>query len=59
MKDIKIVITKLDNNTSIIISTLNDDDTRFTKLISQAQITEKDIKFLSDLENLITENYGG
>ena len=59
MKDIKIVITKLENNTSIIISALNDDDTRFTKLISQAQITEKDIKFLSDLENLITENYGG
>ena len=59
MKDIKIVITKLDNNTSIIISTLNDDDTRFTKLISQAQITEKDNKFISDLEDLINENYGG
>ena len=59
MKDIKIVITKLENNTSIIISALNDDDTRFTKLISQAKITEKDTKFMSDLEALIVENYGG
>jgi len=58
MKDIKIVITKLENNTSIIISTLNDDDTEIKAVILNSLITEKDNKFLSDLENLITENYG-
>jgi len=58
MKDIKIVITKLENNTSIVVSTLNDNDTEIKAVISNSQITEKDNKFLSDLENLITENYG-
>lgn len=58
MKEIKIVITKLENNTTIIVSTLNDDDTEIKKVISQAQITTKDIKFLSDLETLISQNYG-
>lgn len=58
MKEIKIVITKLENNTTIIVSALNDDDTEIKKVISQAQITEKDTKFINDLETLIVENYG-
>lgn len=58
MKEIKIVITKLENNTTIIVSALNDDNTEIKKVISQNQITTKDIKFLSDLETLISQNYG-
>lgn len=58
MKEIKIVINNGENK-SIIVNALRDDDTEIKKVISQAQITEKDTKFLSDLETLISQNYGG
>lgn len=58
MKEIKIVINNGENK-SIIISALNDDDTEIKKVIPQNQITAKDIKFLLDLEALISQNYGG
>ena len=46
-------------NQTLIINCTKDDDTTVRKVISHNQLNEKDTKFISDLETLIVENYGG
>jgi len=59
------IIIKIDkdletgNQTLIINFTKEDDNTVIRKVINYNQMTEKDTKFISDLEDLINENYGG
>ncbi len=58
------IIVKIDKdletgNQTLIINCTKDDDTTIRKVISHNQMTEKDTKFISDLETLIVENYGG
>lgn len=61
----KQIIVKIDkdletgNQTLIINCTKEDDNTVIRKVISHNQLVEKDTKFISDLETLIVENYGG
>ncbi len=64
-KNMEQIIVKIDkdletgNQTLIINFTKEDDNTVIRKVISHNQLNEKDTKFISDLETLITENYGG
>jgi len=58
------IIIKIDKdletgNQTLIINCTKDDDTTIRKVISHNQLNEKDTKFISDLETLIVENYGG
>lgn len=60
----KQIIIKIDKdletgNQTLIINCTNDDDSTIRKVINQNQLVEKDTKFISDLETLIVENYGG
>ncbi len=60
----KQIIVKIDKdletgNQTLIINCTKEDDTTIIKVISPNQMTEKDTKFISDLETLIVENYGG
>lgn len=60
----KQIIIKIDKdletgNQTLIINCAKDDDTTIRKVISHNQLVEKDTKFISDLETLIVENYGG
>jgi len=60
----KQIIVKIDKdletgNQTLIINCTKDDDTVIRKVINQNQLVEKDAKFISDLETLIVENYGG
>ena len=60
----KQIIIKIDKdletgNQTLIINCTKEDDTTVRKVISPNQITEKDTKFISDIETLIVENYGG
>lgn len=60
----KQIIIKIDKdletgNQTLIISCIKNDDTTIRKVISPNQMTEKDSKFMDDLEALIVENYGG
>jgi len=60
----KQIIVKIDKdletgNQQLVINCTKDDDTTIRKVISPNQMTEKDTKFISDLETLIVENYGG
>lgn len=61
----KQIIIKIDkdletgNQTLIINCTEEDDNTVIRKVFSHNQLDEKDTKFISDLETLIVENYGG
>jgi len=58
------IIIKIDKdletgNQTLIINCTKDDNTVIRKVISHNQLNEKDTKFISDLETLIVENYGG
>jgi len=60
----KQIIVKIDKdletgNQQLVINCTKDDDTVIRKVINQNQLVEKDAKFISDLETLIVENYGG
>ena len=60
----KQIIIKIDKdletgNQQLVINCTKDDDTVIRKVINQNQLVEKDAKFISDLETLIVENYGG
>lgn len=60
----KQIIVKIDKdletgNQTLVISCVKDDDTTIREVISPNQMTEKDSKFMDDLETLIVENYGG
>ena len=60
----KQIIIKIDKdletgNQTLIINCTKGDDTTIRKVINSNQLVEKDIKFISDLETLIVENYGG
>ncbi len=64
MKIMKQIIVKIDKdletgNQTLIINCTKDDNTVIRKVISHNQLDEKDTKFISDLETLIVENYGG
>lgn len=60
MKQIILNITKdKNNNQTIIVNATYPDDSKIVKVIPPSQITQKDNKFLSDLEALIVQNYGG
>ena len=58
------IIIKIDKdletgNQTLIINCTEEDGSTIRKVISYNQLIEKDIKFISDLETLIVENYGG
>lgn len=60
----KQIIVKIDKdletgNQQLIINCIQEDDSTIRKVINSNQLVEKDTKFLSDLETLIIENYGG
>lgn len=60
----KQIIIKIDKdletgNQTLIINCTKEDGAIIRKVISQNQLIEKDTKFISDLETLIVENYGG
>ena len=60
----KQIIIKIDKdletgNQTLIISCAKEDDSTIRKVINHNQLVEKDTKFISDLEDLIVENYGG
>ena len=60
----KQIIVKIDKdletgNQQLVISCIEEDDSTIRKVINYNQMVEKDTKFISDLEALILENYGG
>lgn len=60
----KQIIIKIDKDLEtgdqqIVISCTQEDDSAIRKIIPYNQLIEKDTKFISDLEDLIVENYGG
>lgn len=60
----KQIIVKIDKdletgNQQLVISCTTEDDNTIRKVINYNQMTEKDTKFINDLEALIVENYGG
>lgn len=60
----KQIIIKIDKNLetgnqTLIISCIKEDDTTIREVISANKFSEKDSKFMDDLEALIVENYGG
>ena len=60
----KQIIVKIDKdletgNQQLVISCIEEDDNTIRKVINYNQMVEKDTKFISDLEALILENYGG
>ena len=60
----KQIIVKIDKdletgNQQLVINCTTEDDNIIRKVINYNQMTEKDTKFISDLEDLIIENYGG
>lgn len=64
MEIMKQIIVKIDKdletgNQQMIISCTQEDDGTIRKVINYNQMTEKDTKFISDLEALILENYRG
>lgn len=59
----KQIIIKIDKDLEtgdqqIVINCTKEDDIVIRKVIPYNQLIEKDIKFISDLETLIVENYG-
>ena len=61
MKQIIVKIDKdLETGTQqLVINCTQEDNSAIRKIINQNQLIEKDTKFISDLEALIIENYGG
>ena len=62
MKQIIVKIDKdLETGNQQLVINCTKEDVRSTirKVINHNQMTEKDTKFISDLEDLINENYGG
>lgn len=60
----KQIIIKIDKdletgNQTLIINCIKNDDTTIREVVSTNQLTEKDSKFMDDLEALIIQNYGG
>ena len=60
----KQIIVKIDKdletgNQQLVINCTTEDGSTIIKVINHNQMTEKDTKFISDLEDLIIENYGG
>lgn len=60
----KQIIVKIDKdletgNQQLVINCTKEDESTIIKVINYNQMTEKDTKFISDLEDLILENYGG
>lgn len=60
----KQIIVKIDKdletgNQTLIINCTKEDDSAIRKVIPHNQLVEKDTKFISDLEALISQNYGG
>ena len=60
----KQIIVKIDKdletgNQQLVINCTTEDDNTIRKVINYNQLVEKDTKFISDLEDLIIENYGG
>jgi len=61
----KQIIVKIDKdletgNQQLVINCTTEDDSTIRKIIiNHNQLGEKDTKFISDLEDLINENYGG
>lgn len=60
----KQIIVKIDKdletgNQQLVISCTKEDDSTIRKIVNYNQMTEKDTKFISNLEDLINENYGG
>lgn len=60
----KQIIVKIDKdletgNQQLVINCAKEDDGTIRKVINHNQLVEKDTKFISDLEALIVENYGG
>ena len=60
----KQIIVKIDKdletgNQQLVINCTKEDGSTIRKIINYNQMTEKDTKFISDLEDLIVENYGG
>jgi len=60
----KQIIIKIDKdletgNQQMVINCAKEDGSTIIKVIPYNQLTEKDTKFISDLEDLILENYGG
>ena len=60
----KQIIVKIDKdletgNQQLVINCTKEDESTIIKVINHNQMTEKDTEFISDLEDLIVENYGG
>ena len=60
----KQIIIKIDKdletgNQQLTINYTKEDDSTIRKIINHNQLVEKDTKFISDLEALIIQNYGG
>ena len=60
----KQIIVKIDKdletgNQQLVINCTKEDESTIIKVINYNQMTEKDTEFISDLEDLILENYGG
>lgn len=45
-------------STSLIVNCTNDDDSRFVK-VANSDLSEKDLQFIADLENLINDYRNG
>lgn len=59
MKQILLNITKTEQGYSLIINnTKEEDNSKIIKVIQPNSITEKDEKFISDLQELIINSYG-
>ena len=64
MEIMKQIIVKIDKdlekgNQQLVINCTKEDESTIIKVINHNQLVEKDTKFISDLEDLINENYGG
>lgn len=58
MKQIILNITKTEQGYSLIINDTKEDNSKIIKVIQPNSITEKDEKFISDLQELIINSYG-
>lgn len=64
MENMEQIIVKIDKdletgNQQLVINCTKEDGGTIIKVINHNQLVEKDTKFISDLEDLIVENYGG
>lgn len=58
MKQIILNISKNEQGYSLIINSTKEDDSKIIKVVQPNSITEKDEKFISDLQELIINSYG-